>query len=587
MNKIEELKKVLPSIKNSVSDLRKESVKSLCGPCPKCGGDDRFYTRTDKDFFECRQCGVKGDKIDFHAWILGTDTKGLIKKYLPESKPVKTTSKPFIHYQLGTPVEKYPYTDADGKVLYYNCRFEPKTLRQCSADGLSWTVKDIKPKVPYNLPKVIQSKEVFEVEGEKDTHSLAKLNHVGFCNIAGAGNWTEDLNEYFRGKDVFLIPDNDEPGRKHIEKVYQNLKGIAASIKLIELPGLPEGGDFSDWLNTFDNLDEVTERFAIMVEGAEPYVSKNLQNETSGFNAAELMAMTLPEPKWAIPNILTEGSNILAGKPKMGKSVLSLNISIAIACGGKALSKIDVEKGAVLYLALEDTKRRLQSRLKAMLQDRPAPDNLYIEIVWPKIGDGGLAKLEKKIQEIPGLRLVIIDTLKKIKPVQKNQNKSLYDIDYELITSVKTLADKHNISILIIHHLRKSESDDIMDDFSGTFGLTGAADGLLAFKRKTGQSDAELHIVGRDVDAAEYALKYHPDIWTWELLGNAEEVKTTQSKQLIYDTIKESDDPLTPKEIEKISGVKYWTIIKNLKLLTEDGSLTKTNYGKYRIPSYL
>ena len=270
MDKIEELKKMLPSIQNSVSDLRKESTKSLCGPCPKCGGDDRFVYRTDSKRFFCRQCNEKGgDLLDFHVWLNGHSVKDLLNKYLPDSKPVKTNSKPFIHFQLGKPVKKYPYTDASGKVLYWNCRFEPKTFRQCSADGLSWKVKGIK-KVPYNLPKVIESNEVFIPEGEKDCHSLAKLNLVGSCNVAGAGNWTEDLNEYFKGKDVFLIPDNDEPGRKHVAKVYENLKGIAASIKLIELPGLPERGDFSDWLDTFnDDLETAAERFAIMVEGAE------------------------------------------------------------------------------------------------------------------------------------------------------------------------------------------------------------------------------------------------------------------------------------------------------------------------------
>jgi P4 family phage/plasmid primase-like protien len=85
MDKIAELKKVLPSIEKSVPNLVKESTNSLCGPCLKCGGVDRLYIRTDKDFFECRQCGAKGDVIDFHAWIEGTDISGLIAKYLGDS----------------------------------------------------------------------------------------------------------------------------------------------------------------------------------------------------------------------------------------------------------------------------------------------------------------------------------------------------------------------------------------------------------------------------------------------------------------------------------------------------------------------
>lgn len=316
-----------------------------------------------------------------------------------------------------------------------------------------------------------------------------------------------------------------------------------------------------------------------IIEGPPPQKAK----PETGFNAGELMTMNLPKPKWAVPDILPEGLNILAGKPKMGKSVLSLNIALAIAAGGKALGKIDVEKGAVLYLALEDTKRRLQSRIKAMLQDRPAPENLYFETAWPKIDDGGLVKLDRKIQKISNLRLLIIDTLKKIKPIQNSHNKNPYDIDYENVSAIKALADKFNLCVLLIHHLRKTESEDIMDDFSGTFGLTGAADSLLALKRKTGQSDAELYLIGRDVDAAEYALKYHPDIWTWELLGDAQEVKRTRNLQATYNAIKQSEKALKPKEIAEISGVKYWTMTANLKSLIRDGSVQKTTYGEYRI----
>lgn len=106
--------------------------------------------------------------------------------------------------------------------------------------------------------------------------------------------------------------------------------------------------------------------------------------------------------------------------------------------------------------------------------------------------------------------------------------------------------------------------------------------GMLALKRKTGQSDAELFLIGRDVDAAEYALKYHPDIWIWKLLGNAEEVKATQNLQATYNAIKESEKALKPKEIAEISGVKYWTVTANLKSLIQDGSIKKTDYGEYK-----
>jgi len=301
--------------------------------------------------------------------------------------------------------------------------------------------------------------------------------------------------------------------------------------------------------------------------------------EPMGFTASELMKMKLAAPKWAIPGILPEGINILAGKPKMGKSVLSLNVALAIASGGKVLGRIDVEKGSVLYLALEDSKIRLKTRLTAMLQGSKAPDNLHLEIAWPNMENDGLIALDKKLETIPDVRLLIIDTLKKIRPLKRGRNINPYDFDYEIISAVKEIADKHNIAVLLIHHLRKTESEDSFDDFSGT----GAADSLLAFKRKTGQADAELHVVGRDIDAAEYALKYHSDIWTWELIGNADEIKSTKNIQTIYDTIKE-ESPISAKNICKITGIKYPSVRYGLKTLLNDKNIKYgEKYGTYEI----
>lgn len=308
----------------------------------------------------------------------------------------------------------------------------------------------------------------------------------------------------------------------------------------------------------------------------------------TGFNASELMRMKLPVPRWAIPDILPEGLNILAGKPKAGKSIIALNIAIAIATGGKALGKVNVEKGAVLYLALEDTKRRLQTRLQAMLQGAPAPENLYIETEWPKFddddrfSDNGLTKLNKRIKEISDLRLVIVDTLQKVRCPKKKRSNA-YAADYEIGCQIKKLADKNNVSFLANHHLRKLESEDVFDDISGTLGLTGSADGTLVFKRKSGQPYGELHIVGRDMDRAEYGLKYHPEIWSWELLGDAAEIKSTENRQKIYDAIKNADKPVSTKEIESATGIKYQTVRAGLRALSNEQSIASPEYGKYKL----
>ena len=120
-------------------------------------------------------------------------------------------------------------------------------------------------------------------------------------------------------------------------------------------------------------------------------LSRILKNALS---ATELMAIEFPEPRWIVPGIVPEGTTILAGKPKMGKSWLALGTSVAVAAGGVALGTKKVERGAVLYLALEDNPRRLQSRLKKLLPGGAAPEGLELATEWPRLGDGGLRPLK-------------------------------------------------------------------------------------------------------------------------------------------------------------------------------------------------
>jgi hypothetical protein len=303
------------------------------------------------------------------------------------------------------------------------------------------------------------------------------------------------------------------------------------------------------------------------------------QRVISGITAAALMEKIFPEPRWAIPGILPEGLNILAGKPKKGKSIFALNIGLSIALGGLALGKIPVEQGAVLYLALEDTERRLQVRLKQMLiYSNGAPDALHLFTKWPRMDAGGLELLEGKISEIPNLRLVIIDTLQKFrKPAKGNAN--LYAEDYETVTKIKDIADRLGVCILLIHHLRKAESDDIFDTLSGSLGLTGGTDGNLVMESSKGITT--LHITGRDVEGIELALELDGQMLTWRLLGERAEVKSTNDQQRVYDALKESAEELTPKELSEITGLKDFYVKKILGKFVEDGSIKRTGHGKY------
>ena len=299
------------------------------------------------------------------------------------------------------------------------------------------------------------------------------------------------------------------------------------------------------------------------------------------YTAAELLNTDFPEPKWAIEGVLPEGTCILGGKPKMGKSILAVNIAMAISNGGRALGYTTVEQGEVLYLALEDVPRRLKERITQMPGE--ASEWFSLATQWPRVGEGGLTLLDGEISNRRNLRLVIIDTLKMIKEPKVETRKTLYDADYDAVCKIKELSDKHSICILIIHHLRKMGSDDIMDCFSGTTGLTGAADTLLVLERITGQTDAKLHITGRDLEPDELALNFDASSLSWEVIGRSDDVLKTKQQQDVYDVIKNHEGEISRKEICSKSGVEYRNSGRILTALQKDGKISKVDRGKYII----
>lgn len=294
--------------------------------------------------------------------------------------------------------------------------------------------------------------------------------------------------------------------------------------------------------------------------------------------AAELMIKEFPEPRYAIQGILPEGLTGLYGKPKKGKSIFCLNIALGVSMGGVVLNKIPVEKGAVVYLALEDTLRRLQGRIRQMLSCGDAPADLHLYTKWPRMKEGGLELLEARIAEISDIRLVIIDTLQKFRAPTKGSG-NLYAEDYETAARIKEVADRLGVCILIIHHLRKAEADDVFDTISGTLGLTGATDGNLVLKQ-TGENFT-LHITGRDIDSDELAIKLDRESLTWNLLGKSSEVMATASKQKVFDALREEGEVMSLKEVCEASSVPKNYVKKILKKLIDKGDVRRCERGKY------
>jgi hypothetical protein len=299
--------------------------------------------------------------------------------------------------------------------------------------------------------------------------------------------------------------------------------------------------------------------------------------------ASDLMALNLPDPRWAVESILPEGLAILAGKPKQGKSWLALCLALAIALGGIALGKIPVEAGEVLYLALEDNRRRLQSRLAKMLNGTPAPECLHFATEYPRMGDGAEKQLATWLDAHPEARLVIIDTLARIRPPARDKREDAYARDYATIQALQAIVRDRRVALLVVHHQRKMESEDPFDTISGTLGLSGAADTLLILKRRPNDEIATLHLKGRDVEEKELALRFDPQYGLWQIQGDALEVRQTRERKAVIDLL-ERRGPLFPAQITDWLDEKPATIRKRLRRMFEDNQLNQDEKGRYCVP---
>jgi hypothetical protein len=301
----------------------------------------------------------------------------------------------------------------------------------------------------------------------------------------------------------------------------------------------------------------------------------------TSWTATELLAATFPEPRWAVPGVLCEGVNILAGPPKVGKSWLSFGLALTVASGGRAFDAIPVTAGPVLYLALEDTPRRLQSRMRRMLAGQPAPAGLTIATQCPPLPDGGTHAITAWLHRNPSARLIVIDVLAKVRG-RSAAGLSAYEADYAAIGHAKAIADQYGIALVLVHHVRKAAAEDYLSEVSGTNGLAGAADATLVLKRQRGQADAMLYVTGRDVDESEYALRFVADSGAWCLMdGPAQDYTLTDTRATILRYLR--DNPgTTPKNIAEATGLNADNVKKTCQRMAADGQLISDAAGRYR-----
>jgi len=448
--------------------------------------------------------------------------------------------------------------------------------------------------VPYGLERLEEARKagyLVLVEGESDCWTLW-FHHFPALGLPGVEMVSTLKEAYLAGIErLYIVREPDAAGARFVQHIQQRLQtwkwpGKAFVIFLVDAkdPNELHKKNWKDFKATFQQA----------LDRAEPLVGVHAQPAPSSsdytptpFTLQELLARQLPPIQWTIPNILPEGLTLLAGKPKLGKSWLALSVALAVAAGGVALGTYPVTQGEVLYLALEDNERRLQARAQQLLASMSSvPNTIAFELRWPRLDQGGLTYLEEYLQTHPDVRLVVIDTWARVSPKAQHRQRSQYEDEYAALTPLKYLADTYRVSILAIHHLRKMRGEDVLDEITGSIGLTGAVDGALILKRERGQHEASLFVTGRDIEhEQQLALRFDAQTALWALVGNAEEVRRTKERQDILDLLSEQfPEGMSPRQVAEALDKNYHTTRCLLRKLEAAGEIQHNDSQYVAIP---
>jgi hypothetical protein len=374
----------------------------------------------------------------------------------------------------------YDYCDEEGRLLFQVCRLYPKTFRQRRPDGI-WKVAGIR-QVPYHLCDLAAATKkangspprVYVVEGEKDADRLAQWGVIATTNPGGAGKWRPEFNHYFAGCDVVIIPDNDPAGAAHAAAVAADLGSVAASVRVVELGGLPEKGDISNWIadggsqSDLETLVELTEPLA-PAEGQAvnpPEHDEHLQVHDAG----DIDVTKIPPRGWLLGvTFCRKFISGLIGEGGVGKTAIRC-VQYLAAASGRNLTEEHVHRRCrVLIVCLEDSLDEVKRRIgAAMLQHRVSPEDVkgWLFYCTPKglkllqnDPRGGRiigqlhSELKAAIAELK-IDIVAIDPFVKAHGVEENDNGAIDQVCIMLAD----LADEFDCAVDLVSHARKGQA---------------------------------------------------------------------------------------------------------------------------------
>ena len=377
----------------------------------------------------------------------------------------------------------YSYFDADGAEAYQVCRMYPKSFRQRRPDGRGgyiYKMDGVEP-LPYNLPGIMKNPDqpVFVVEGEQCADALIEAGLVATTNHGGAGKWGEEHAQHLAGRNVIVMPDNDEVGLRHADTVIASLWGRANQIKRVDLPGLPDKGDVVDYLreHTLGELVEIVKGTPALTEA--PQVSDDAVADEGAIERYQTMrrdaVFAMPPVEFLVDGLITDtGFTMMYGAPGTGKSFIAIDIALSVAHGIEWQGQ-EVKPGPVLYIAGEGIGGYAKS-WKAWENHHGVKDEPDLYLLPTAVNfreEEDIARLVATIEDI-GQRfsLVIVDTVARAIAGAEENSSTDMGLFVAACDEIKALTGG---ALLAVHHAGKDSSRGAR----GSTALLGAVDTSL------------------------------------------------------------------------------------------------------------
>ncbi len=415
-------------------------------------------------------------------------------------------------------IAHYDYADEHGEVLFQTVRYEPKDFRQRRPDGAggwTWRLNGVR-RVLYRLPELIEDiaheRPIVVVEGEKDVDALRAIGVSATTSPMGAGKWHDDFATSLENADVVIIPDNDDSGRAHAEKVATSLRGIARRVRTLALPGLPTKGDASDWIaagGTAERLRELADRAGELLPSLEPPTRRTLRQ------LLEDPDVTRP-PVAIIPRIAWEKRHTLLAAPeKSGKSTF-VGFAVAQLANGGEFFGVRCTPRDVLVMGLEEYVGDLVRRLAQFGAD---PDRVHIVDRFPPGTDTVPKRLALVREHVEAVRpaLVIIDTLIAYSEGAISDTSAAAQMQ-PIVQGLSRLAHELGVAVITMHHARKADGK-----YRDSSAIGGAVDVIVEIFSPDEAGDATLRRIrarGR-VPTENFDVRFDGERYTLATPGDA------------------------------------------------------------------